>query len=213
MPESLSRSPGGFRCESQANILDALRHGTTEQHRQIETNPLMHRLQGEQLTVLQYRHTLCRLYGFYQPFEEEVLAAIFWQGQTLDVEQRRKTALLEADLEALGISSAERKTLPLCSELPIIANRAQALGALYVMEGATLGGQVIMRCLLRSLGSEITDACHFYRGYGQDHGAAWQRFRRYCLVQPWDENNSSEAVSTAQATFSHLDSWMREAAS
>lgn len=54
-----------------------------------------------------------------------------------DYQQRRKADLVAADLSTLGA-----KVPLMASEdcLPKIANTAEALGALYVMEGSTLGG-------------------------------------------------------------------------
>jgi heme oxygenase len=52
------------------------------------------------------------------------------------------------DLQALGCTpSLER--LPMCAQLPVIDSSAACLGVLYVLEGATLGGQILRRKSLR----------------------------------------------------------------
>ena len=57
---------------------------------------------------------------------------------------------------------------------PAIDTKAEALGALYVLEGSTLGGKTILKAL-RSQGVS-TDELHFLDPYGKDAGALWRGF-------------------------------------
>jgi len=65
---------------------------------------------------------------------------------------------------------------PINSVFPAIGTKAEALGALYVLEGSTLGGRTILRAL-RSQGVS-TDGLDFLDPYGKDAGVNWRRFLR-----------------------------------
>ncbi|HEX8534793.1 MAG TPA: biliverdin-producing heme oxygenase [Allosphingosinicella sp.] len=56
-----------------------------------------------------------------------------------DWRARRRSHLIEADLAELGC------TLPDPVELPVLADTAAIMGALYVLEGSRLGGAVLKR--------------------------------------------------------------------
>ena len=55
-------------------------------------------------------------------------------------------------------------------------NAAKALGCLYVLEGATLGGVLIARHVRASLGFDGDAGSAFYLGYGPRTGAMWRGF-------------------------------------
>ena len=57
---------------------------------------------------------------------------------------------------------------------PAVSTRAEALGAMYVVEGSTLGGKIILKTL-RSRGVS-TDGLHFLDPYGKQAGALWRTF-------------------------------------
>jgi heme oxygenase len=61
--------------------------------------------------------------------------------------------------------------------LPDLPTFAHALGALYVLEGATLGGRVILRDLDARLGTSIAGATRFFGGRREAVGPMWLRFR------------------------------------
>jgi heme oxygenase len=57
---------------------------------------------------------------------------------------------------------------------PAVDTKAEALGVMYVLEGSTLGGKVILKTL-RSRGVS-TDELHFLDPYGKHAGALWRTF-------------------------------------
>lgn len=139
-------------------VLERLRAETRLHHGAIETSL---DLVSATLTLGAYRHTLVRFHGFYRPLEVDMQAVGVWTGCGFDMGARWKTALLKADLRSLGVS--EPALLAVCIDLPPHANLAAAFGCLYVLEGATLGGQIINRALEKSLGitPQAGSACRF----------------------------------------------------
>ena len=62
------------------------------------------------------------------------------------------------------------------SYLPGIENEVQAQGALYVLEGSTLGGRGITKMLLRQCPWLTLQKLTFFNGYGAGTGPMWLSF-------------------------------------
>ena len=191
-------------------LLDALRTTTRPAHERLEARLDILR---PDLTLAQYTDLLRRQYRLYLPLEAHL-------GQTfgaewlalLDWSARRKAHLLGADLQALGDrlpdtgSSPERPSLALPDE-------AAAWGALYVLEGATLGGQIICRHLGQQLGLRVDTGLSFYTSYGALIGARWKSFlalleRRHGAAGADASAFQTDAVQGAQETFATFERWL-----
>lgn len=162
-------------------------------------------LTSESLSSDTYRHTLERFYGFYCPVEADLRALGGWAGRGLNLGARQKTPLLEADLRALGLDAPGG--LPVCTERPALADAAAAFGCLYVLEGATLGGQLIRRHVRARLGVTPESGGRFFYGYGEQTGATWQAFRSALTAFATTRDTQDAVVVTAVATFYALHSW------
>ena len=88
-----------------------------------------------------------------------------------------------------------------------ITNPAAAFGAMYVIEGSTLGGTIIARRIRDALGLDETTGCAYFRSYGRATGAMWTAFRRklQCLSSP---SFDDAAVASAHRTFAAMQSWL-----
>jgi len=185
-------------------ILKNLRGQTRERHAAVEARlPLV----DPALTRAAYEEILTRFYGFYLPLEGRLLAVSFWTEIGFVVEARRKVARLEQDLQQLR-AAAELARLPMCAELPEIASPAQALGCLYVMEGATLGGQVITRQLQKNLGITPETGGAFFAGYGAETGSRWKEFGAMITAQAPRLGQDGVIVASANRTFETLEHWL-----
>jgi heme oxygenase len=93
--------------------------------------------------------------------------------------------------------------------LPTIGTKAEALGALYVLEGSTLGGRTILRAL-RSQGVS-TDGLDFLDPYGKDAGVNWRRFLRVLERETATSRTTmNECVSGAIRTFALAAGCLRD---
>ena len=187
------------------SILVRLRSETRSEHAAIEvaldlTSPV--------LTRAAYLHTLERLYGFYRPLEAGLRGVGALAGRGLELEARcNKAHLLELDLQVLG---ADPRRLPRCLGLPPYASMARGVGCLYVLEGATLGGQVISGHVRRVLGITPDSGGQFFHGYGKRTGAMWQAFRSAVAAIVITPDEQDEAVAAASSTFRALRRWCEE---
>ena len=158
---------------STATRMQRLREAVRSSHDRIELAlPLLDR----RLTRARYVAVLEAFYGFYAPLEPLCERAAGSAGVALDLVARAKLPLLTADLAAVGHTPWSVLALPRCRILPAIASASQAMGALYVMEGATLGGQVIRRHILASLNLDVDTGAAFFAGYGDRTREMWLSF-------------------------------------
>ena len=191
------------------DVLDRLKAETRAEHTAMEdTLGIM----GDDLVLTHYRQLLERYFGFYAPVEArlaDVLGVAPPGG--LDLQARRKLALLRADLVALGGPAAD--TLAVCTALPPLRTPAQAMGCLYVLEGATLGGVVIGRHVQRTLGLTPDSGARFFHGNGAHTAELWRTFRAALAGFAVNPGSADVVVESANATFRSLRQWcLREPA-
>ena len=187
---------------------DALKRGTQDLHLRVEQAVNIESVCGGLHT---YRALLTRLLGYYEPLEHR-LSGFDWEQAGLDFPARRKSAWLRQDLACLGVSEAAQANLPRCTELPRPSSMAAALGAMYVLEGATLGGQVILRMIDKNLQLSAPRGAGFHAGYGPHNGSMWLSFKAAATSQLDSSARVEEAVHTARETFMTYETWLSAAA-
>ncbi|MEO5589159.1 MAG: biliverdin-producing heme oxygenase [Gemmatimonadaceae bacterium] len=188
-------------------IADLVRSATAEAHAELEgTLPLM----DLALTLSQYRAIVGRFLGFIEPLEESVWAVRGISATGLVEDQRRKAYLLRTDLGRLGLRDAEIHAVPRATHLPRIESVPAAMGALYVTEGSTLGGQLIKRHLMTTLGVERDSGAAYFSGYGQLTGRRWKEF--LAALENIEQTDADKVVASAVETFACLGMWLTLAA-
>ena len=152
------------------------------------------------------RHALvlARFFGFYDAWEPRLGSCL---ADEAFFGPRRKLHLLERDLAALGHAPEGIRALPQCPCLPPLTSAAEAMGSLYVLEGATLGGQVISRRLERTLGLSGGLGYSFFRSYGREVGPMWRAFGERLLATSSTASEDA-CVRSAQSTFARLHLWL-----
>ena len=117
---------------------------------------------------------LVRLYGFHRPFEDIARSAADIFPIEFDMNARARSPLLLADLQSIGFNSSAATTLPLWRPSIRLDSKGSLLGALYVLEGSTLGGVQIARALKGRVGNDLENALLFFAGRGPRQGAMWR---------------------------------------
>jgi heme oxygenase len=185
-------------------ILARLKADTATEHRAIES---MLDLTGSWLTRPAYCRLIEAWLGYQRPVERRLKAIGGWADHGLDLAARSRAPLLEMDLRAL--EAAERRPCAECEKLPRLETRADGFGCLYVLEGSTLGGQIISRHLEQSLGITRDSGGLFFRGYGEETGLRWREFGAALTAFAADQGRHDEIVTAATATFQTLREWLR----
>jgi len=186
-------------------ILAKLKEQTAEQHQRLEIKlDILARLSSPQ----GYKSLLEQFYGFYQPLEIHLGSVMCPPGSLSNFTARRKTPLLEKDLLFLDLSERDLAEVPQCQKLPTVESEAQAFGCLYVLEGATLGGQIISKYVADKLGYERERGAAFFKSYGAEVRAMWcgfvQALREYATAHDADD----EVVAAAVDTFDKFEQWL-----
>lgn len=183
--------------------MHVLREATRLAHAQIEgVLPLV----DPRLTRPRYTRVVEAFFGFYAPLEPLIVRAATVEREALMLEQRAKLPLLATDLRALNVTAAEIERLPRCCDLPVVDSVSHAMGVLYVVEGATLGGQIIGRHLRDGLGIAASSGAAFFTGYGEATGTMWMRFGDH--VNRSTTIDTKTAVDAAVDTFRTLTVWL-----
>ena len=166
---------------------------------------------SEDLSLERYKFILQKFYGFYLPLENQIASQNGFEALNLDPAPRWKLPHLVSDLEKLGFSATEIEALPVCPDLPELNALVQVLGSMYVLEGATLGGQIIRRELRKRPELGRKGWFDFYNSYGDKVGTRWKEFcaalNRYGQAHPAVETHRAVVEGAAQ-TFKKLDGWL-----
>ncbi len=185
------------------DILAVLRRRTRCEHDAIERSvPLM----SDSVTVGAYTRTIERFYGFWQPMEERLRATLGLRECGFNLSEREKARLLALDLRSLSVGDVA--SLPLCADLPDVSDVTSAFGCLYVIEGATLGGQIINRHLRARLNVTPESGGRFFHGYGAETGLMWKAFCSQLGAHALTLPSHGPLVDAAIATFRSLRQWL-----
>ena len=197
--------------------LDYLRTATRPEHEGTEaTVPLM----DPALTRAQYAATLTCMYRAVRGWDDWSLRHAPERLKPL-LAGRQRSALIEADLRALH---AAPPVPPVAPQLvpwmpdqtsggqPVDAAEFEArfLGAMYVIEGSTLGGQYIARHAEEMLKLAPGEGNAYFRGYGEQTGSMWRSFKAVLAEVP--DRYTEVVVDSAKAMFGFFAAQMADSA-
>ncbi len=147
-----------------------------------------------------YREHIAKLEAFHR--DAEAVWGHLLEQALPDLPARRKTELLAKDMEVVGGTPIMGAPIPVISDVP------SALGAFYVLEGATLGGQHLLPLIETKLGLSASRGASFFASYGSQVKAMWALFgqavEKHC--EPSDATRS--AVAAAESTFLAMEAWL-----
>ena len=186
------------------SVLKELKEATWPYHERLEKNM---NLLSPGFSRTDYLRLIKAFWGYYGPLEARIAGVAELKAWLPDLDRRTKLTLLESDLRALGIDAEALARLPICREIPDCTHPAAAFGCLYVLEGATLGGQVIIRHLHNALNLDAHNGAAFFTGYGEATGAMWQTFRLQLTAAGLDKTMQ---IRSACETFMTLERWLKQ---
>lgn len=183
-------------------VAQRLKQETAEAHRKTEMI-LAPRLVSIH-TFDDYATVLKMFYGYFSPLEKEISNYVT-EVILHDVHQRRNSLFILRDLEAIGCST---KQVPVCQHIPKITSVPSALGAMYVLEGSTLGGRMISKMLMKNVSIVFGENnLNFFNGYKEDTGNKWKAF--LSVIEDYD-TSANELITSANETFNGLTKWMEQ---
>jgi heme oxygenase len=189
-----------------AKVRTRLSKATYSAHVRLNRNPMLHRLTEASLTLADYLNVIQAYDFFYQRLESRIAQATPLIDDAFPYASRAKTGWLATDLSQLGIVTLAQPPLAETEwDFGMINGIGQLAGVLYVIEGSTLGGQVIGRHLEKNLGLTHDSGARFFHGYGTDTEAYWQEFCFWLEKLSLQAEQIERAEHAARTLFSKLE--------
>ncbi len=181
-------------------MLHAIRSATQSSHVALETALA---LLAPPIPRMRFVHALSGFHAFHRVWEPRMEALI--DDPALLV-SRRKLALLERDLTALGVDpdrwgAAEGPHAGF--DLEYLDSVSAAWGSLYVLEGSSLGGQVISKAL-RGVGWLPHGGLAYFNPYGRSTAVMWRTFCE-AIERCSADLDADAAIDGARSTFAALE--------
>ncbi len=184
------------------DFMNDLKTSTHPVHRELEQLVLFKKIMTHEITLEEYKQLICYFYGFIYPCEQKILS----QHQELLL-GREKTPLLYSDLVALKCK-IEKITL-FSPPSTTFNTTADIFGYLYVMEGATLGGQVMLKSLMKNPQLPPDLATHYFNTYGKQTNEKWHVFTQLLKNKMSHQHEQQTAILSAMRTFTSLHQWLQ----
>lgn len=184
-------------------LSEQLKKATKQNHQQLE------KLMVARLRSISSRSEYVKLlqifYSYFGGLEDKINEYI-GEDQLPDFKERRKTESIANDIKSMsGLIPQKAKE----HDLPIIANHLHALGALYVIEGSTLGGKIISKMMTKQLGLEDKGGLSFFNSYGDDTERMWSTFRE--ILNRFQASSDTEPIiHSANDTFLKFSTWFEK---
>ncbi len=183
-------------------FIQNLRASTAECHKQLELNGLSQALLSNNVSETIYCSYLIQLYSFVKGFEQYAypeLGLYF-----LNIHHRKKAHFIEEDLKAHDITIDKLTLLEDSFFRDTYPDVYLAAGALYVLEGSTLGGQIIVKHLQKAMPPSFVNAAYFL-GYKQRTGSMWKDFLQQLTALPQSTLQEQQIIKGAITTFKIID--------
>lgn len=180
------------------SFLDNLRSATAHSHTNLEALPISASIMNPDVTNREYALYLNLMHDVVKDAEDNIFPAL--NTIVTDLSDRNKSHLLEQDLKTLGITKNGIAVKPL-SNTQKLFSPAFALGIMYVIEGSSLGGRVILKNINAALGHDIDSGAAYFSGYGGQTGSYWKNFLGMLANYEAEHNNANEIIAGADYAF------------
>lgn len=156
-------------------------------------------LMSPDLSSDRYVEILRAFHIYYSLLEPQLAGFSEWEELGCEIKARLgKLEKIENDLKYFNASV--RKPAPRI----VIGDFAQALGAMYVIEGSTLGGQVISKFLANRFGYVPESGAQYFSGYGPETGKMWVSFKAVIARAETAGVDQDRVVEGAARAFDYL---------
>lgn len=198
--------------ESNISVHVQLRQATHDQHVRLNHHPMLSGLLQPAYPLVRYRCLIAAYFRIYRAIEEVIMRYVENSEGQFDYAARRKLSWLAEDLNYFQDTSFSHCNSPEL-RLPAVENAGQLIGILYVIEGSTLGGRVILRALSEHHSLCGSAGARFFQGYGEQTQSNWQEFLRFAESIGICENMRRAAIQSAREIFKLFEDALNECVS
>lgn len=172
-------------------LIEKLRKSTRDQHTKLDQISEMKRLTSDSVEVNDYKNYLQAFYSIYCNIEDDIYNYASQYLEEINLNQRKP--YLISDLKQL---ESDYSSLVIKSKLQL--NDKEYLGALYVMEGSRLGGNLIGKHLLNHSDLEESNLEFLFF----PASVKWSQIISFLNEQPAEDH--VEIIAGAQKTFKYF---------
>ncbi|MCY0970003.1 biliverdin-producing heme oxygenase [Chryseobacterium wangxinyae] len=178
-------------------VSEYLKQNTAEFHDAAEKLFSSQKIFNKTFTLEDYKKIINTNYLMLLHSESKIFSTLSDKfSDKLHLNKRVKLPLIEKDLASLALKNQT------ASHDFEVNNENEALGAMYVIEGSTLGGNVIAKQLSKTEGfDDVT--FNFFGCYHENTGVMWKNFIEV-LDNEVAEENYSEVLSGAKKLYTFL---------
>lgn len=178
-------------------VSEYLKQNTAEYHDAAEKLFNSEKIFNKTFTLEDYKKIINTNYLMLLHSEDKIFTSLSDKfSEKLQLDQRVKLPLIEKDLQSLSLDNQNT------SHDLEFSNEHEALGAMYVIEGSTLGGNVIAKQLSRTEGFDNV-TFNFFGCYQENTGPMWKNFKEV-LDTEVTEDNYHEVLSGAKKLYTFL---------
>jgi heme oxygenase len=204
----LKRSSDNFSAIcSIEQIQVCLRDSTRASHRAIDHHPLLAPLVKPTLTLDHYKYVLTVMNWMHLHLSERLAEAMLKYIPTSQFFPSDRLNWLAKDLEWLDMDMTPAPKCIMAGFKPDFASAEALVGALYVIEGSTLGGQFIAQQLANSIQVYPGKGASFFHGHGADTGSRWNDFWTFAASVCLDDS-LDEVCAAAGRMFGEFESML-----
>ncbi|ASK30262.1 heme oxygenase [Chryseobacterium sp. T16E-39] len=178
-------------------VSEYLKQNTAEYHDAAEKLFNSEKIFNKTFTLEDYKKIINTNYLMLLHSEDKIFNSLNGKfAEKLQLNQRVKLPLIEKDLKSLDLENQN------VSHTLEVNNEHEALGMMYVIEGSTLGGNVIAKQLSKTEGfDEVT--FNFFGCYQENTGPMWKNFKEVLDTEVTEEN-FNEVLSGAKKLYTFL---------
>jgi heme oxygenase len=187
-------------------FLERLRNNTAVSHKNLEALPLSLSIINPTLTKEDYLLYLTLMHDVVKDAELNIFPAL--HNIISDLNERLKSSFLESDLAALGAAKESFKKI--LSRGNTVFSTAFSFGIMYVIEGSSLGGRVILKNITAALGYDEDKGARYFAGYGGTTGSHWKNFIAIMVNYAEEHNCEDEIIAGADFAFRTISNHFTE---
>lgn len=180
-------------------ISEQLKSQTKELHDKVEAKLNSNKIFDNTYTIDDYKNLLHKNALLIAKYEQAAIDVLNNNlGEALELDKRKKASTLQNELTNLGLTydaSLQEDTEGIST--------AKALGILYVIEGSTLGGNVIARALSKN--EAFNDVTFNYFSFYKDQtGPMWMKFKTILDEHVVSDEAKQECIDGANLAYNVL---------
>ena len=182
-------------------LQEKLKAHTQSLHNELEQQMFVNQIMQKTLNIEQYKQLVSCNYLVHWYNEDEIFDKLSIEiADKIGVHKRKKLHSLSLDVDQVDLNKQQLEQINITKLA--LKNEYAALGAMYVLEGATLGGSVIIKQLRLNPNFPETFNFSYYGIYGKELIPNWQEFLCHLNALPADSHD--DVLAGAEQMFNEI---------